>query len=1374
MRQPALSSPQLQKLAANQPDYAPAGCNVPDPKPGYATCDALVKTDKLHRLQADASTPPATALTPSNIQAAYDLPGDGGAGQTVAIVDAYGDSSAESDLAVFRSEYGLPACTSANGCFRMSDQIGGTDFPADDAGWATETSLDLDAVSATCPACHILLIQANSATVADLGTATDTAVRLGAKFVSNSYGISGEDPSETGYADYDHSGVVIAAAAGDIANVVNWPASDPDVVAVGGTSLKADTASARGWDETVWTSGGSGCSKYEPQPAYQVGLGTGCARRATADISADADPYTGLAIYDTLGQSGWLQAGGTSLAAPLVTAMYAMAGDPAPGTFPVTYPYVHGGSHLFDVTQGSNGGCGNVLCSAGVGWDGPTGLGTPDGLGALTLGSVGVVSGRVTTGSDAAPVPHAAVVLTDPSQGTSFHLTADAQGGFSMTAEVGDYTVTASDFGYTSATTSVHVAEGQTTSAGLTLTALPTETVSGTVTDGSGHGWPVYAAITVAGDPNGEVYTNPKTGAYSVNLPRQDSYALHVNPVYAGYEPADATVAVGDSAVKQDFSVATDPSTCDAPGYAYPLSTGFEGWTGSASQNSWTVSANNGSAYTWEFDNPGGLGNLTSGSGNFATADSFDHGEATVDSDLTTPVMDLSNQPAANLEFDGVFVSDNGSATEIDLSTDGGTTWTSAWNPGTTVVDGPVTVPLTAVAGKSDVRLRFHFNGAGVTLFQLDDVSVGTCSLVAGGLLEGTVTDANTGKSIDGAVITDRADPSATVTSFATPNDANLHGGFYWLFSKGIGRHVYTVADDRYVTLNSAVTTRSNTVVQDNPVLQAGQLMVAPGKVSMSEALGQRRTRDVILTNTGKAPLHVDLGEQHSGSTTAGSNLAGGEKGAPTVRIPGHFTPGLPTSTAVGSAGPAQASPKVMPAADGSWQLLPAYPEPVADNAVGYFEGKAYSVGGESEAVGGTALADGFVYDPVSASWSPIASLPQPLVSASAAFLDGTMYVVGGWNATGLEQTTVYVYHPASNTWSLAASLPQGVSTADIAVLDGSLYVIGGCTQRCATDLSTVYRYSPAANAWTTVAALPETMQRGACAGLTDEIVCAGGVHFVDGKNVSLSATYIYSPARNSWTQAASMPYTAWGMMSSGADGELQIVGGIVSGEGTNEAEQYDPVHNVWTALPNPALPVFEAGGSSCGMYQIGGSSTSSFFPVGTTTVQVLPGFDQCGGDQVSWLSEDRRAVELAPGKSIDLQITADAGQLATPGDYSAELTFTTDAPYVSAPTDVSLHVIAPASWTEISGKVTSAGSGDPLAGVAVQICATQNAHAGKCSHPLYDLATDSSGAYALWLPGGPDTADVVADAPGYLPQTRRVAIRRGGSSVVDFTLAQS
>ena len=348
---------------------------------GAVRCMALVITSK-------PSTPglqavPMVSLTPlgygpADLQDAYGTVSESatqGSTQTVAVVEAGGDSHAESDLATYRSTYGLSPCTTANGCFRKVDQRGGTGYPPDDAGWSSETSLDLDAVSAICPNCHILLVEADDAYYWNEGAAVNEAVALGATQVSNSYS-GGQFPGETSFNSYyTHPGVTITASSGDNGYVTGFPATSPSVTAVGGTSLTRVPATPRGWAERTWTGAGSGCSLYEAKPAWQSD--GGCANRTVADVSMDADPATGAAVYSSA-DGGWTVFGGTSLSAPLVAAYDALIGSAAASP---QYPYTHVSSY-YDITSGGNGSCGgSYLCTAGVGYDGPTGVGTPHGAG---------------------------------------------------------------------------------------------------------------------------------------------------------------------------------------------------------------------------------------------------------------------------------------------------------------------------------------------------------------------------------------------------------------------------------------------------------------------------------------------------------------------------------------------------------------------------------------------------------------------------------------------------------------------------------------------------------------------------------------------------------------------------------------------------------------------------------------------------------------------------------------------------------------------------------------------------------------------------------------------------------------------------------
>jgi subtilase family serine protease len=346
---------------------------------GHAHCDAIRVMSTTQNAKPNSSSP--SGYNPADLQSAYNLPSaSAGSGQTVGIVDAYNDPNAESDLGVYRSRFGLPACTTANGCFRKVNQSGGTSYPRSDAGWAEEISLDLDMASAICPKCHILLVEASSASFASLGTSVNTAVRLGANTVSNSYG-GNESSGETSYASYyNHPGHIITASAGDSGYGAQVPAAYNTLVAVGGTSLTR-SSTTRGWSETVWSGTGSGCSSYISKPSWQHD--SGCSRRTIADTSAVADPNTGVSVYDTYGGvGGWLVFGGTSVSSPIIASVYALAGN-ASSTNAASSLYSHT-SNLYDVTSGSNGSCGgSYLCTGKVGYDGPTGLGTPHGVGAF-------------------------------------------------------------------------------------------------------------------------------------------------------------------------------------------------------------------------------------------------------------------------------------------------------------------------------------------------------------------------------------------------------------------------------------------------------------------------------------------------------------------------------------------------------------------------------------------------------------------------------------------------------------------------------------------------------------------------------------------------------------------------------------------------------------------------------------------------------------------------------------------------------------------------------------------------------------------------------------------------------------------------------
>ena len=347
-----------------------AVCAGPEAE-GYRRCHAHIRTDVTNN-----TTP--SGYGPAQLRAAYSLPStSAGAGQTVAIVDAYDDPNAENDMNVYRAQFGISPCTTANGCFQKVNQSGAAgNYPRGNASWGQEISLDLDMASAICPLCHIILVEANSNQNGDLAAAVDTAAALGAVAISNSYGSSESATSVSYDSHYNHPGAAITVSSGDNGYGVQSPASSGYVTAVGGTSLNT-ASNARGWTESAWSGAGAGCSAYNTKPSWQGDAG--CAKRTVADVSAVADPNTGVSVYDSYGhhnQTGWLVFGGTSVASPIIASVYALGGNASSVNYG-SYPYAHTGS-LFDVTTGNDGTCGTYLCTAVAGYDGPTGNGTPN------------------------------------------------------------------------------------------------------------------------------------------------------------------------------------------------------------------------------------------------------------------------------------------------------------------------------------------------------------------------------------------------------------------------------------------------------------------------------------------------------------------------------------------------------------------------------------------------------------------------------------------------------------------------------------------------------------------------------------------------------------------------------------------------------------------------------------------------------------------------------------------------------------------------------------------------------------------------------------------------------------------------------------
>ena len=531
---------------------------------GFAHCDARERLTP-GTVRANAVIADNGAYDPAYLQSAYNAPSaTNGSGQTVAIVDAFDAPNAESDLAMYRSQFGLPACTAANGCFAKIDQNGGTTYPPINTAWEQEISLDLDMVSAICPNCHILLVEATNAAFANLGAAVNKAVALGANVVSNSYGgaeWSGEALADVAY--YNHPGVAIVASTGDNGFEVNYPAASPAVVAVGGTSLfQATNTGTRNATETVWDGAGSGCSAFETKPVWQTD--TGCTRRTVADVAAVADPNTGVWAYN----GGWSVFGGTSVAAPIVSALYALAENAASSHQLAAYPYAHPEA-LNDVVSGSNGSCGTYLCTGVAGYDGPSGLGTPNTAAAFLPGPTDPNLPPPDFSVDATPIA-APLKVGDAVQST---VTVVPVNGFSGSVHLSAIVSPVAGLARTFAAAAMPI--GAPTGTATTLRYVAQKPGTYTVTIRATHGTMTRTRVlrvyvndfSIGLSPGGRTIGRGSNASFSVAITPAGSFNSPVKLTVSGLRPRDTVAYAHNPAAGHSWQIITiKTSKLDAKG----------------------------------------------------------------------------------------------------------------------------------------------------------------------------------------------------------------------------------------------------------------------------------------------------------------------------------------------------------------------------------------------------------------------------------------------------------------------------------------------------------------------------------------------------------------------------------------------------------------------------------------------------------------------------------------------------------------------------------------------------------------------------------------------------------------------------------------
>ncbi len=959
-------------------------------------------------------------------------------------------------------------------------------------------------------------------------------------------------------------------------------------------------------------------------------------------------------------------------------------------------------------------------------------------------GDTGVLRGTVTEAAGAA-LGGVTITVAGPA---NRRLSTAPDGTWSVRLPVGDYDVTASLFGYHDGAGAATVRVGESTTLDLTLTARPRATLSGTVTEGSDHGWPLYATITVDGVPDGVYYTDRVDGSYAIELPAGDSYDVTVEATAPGLTPSAATVELTGAAT-HDVALAADGYACTAPGYEERdrVVEYTETFDPDTAPPGWSVVDHVGNDQVWRF--PHDDRNRTGGEGNFASVFSPLYGpDGRQDTDLLSPVIDLTGVDMPALWFKTDYSSD--ADVGVDLSIDGGATWTNVWaHSGLQgIYEQELQLPVPAAAGQPDVRVRFTFASAFNGWWQVDDVALGqrNCATVDGGLLTGRVVDANTESPIVGATVTSAADPALTVTTVATPDDPGLGDGVFWTFVPGPGEQSFTGSRTRYTDATLDVDVMADAVTPVEFALPAGRLDLREERVDASAELGGTATATVTVANDGSAPATLDLTERPGVSTPAATG-----SGAPTQRVSGTFTAG-PEGVATNT-GTAAAGEPIAP-----WALLADYPSPIWDSAVDVLDGRIYSVGGSN---GSGATTAAYVHDG-DGDWEAITPLPRARQRPMGGFLHDRFYAAGGWSSSGAARVDVDVYDPRTDTWAPGPPMPKSVTSAGWAVLDDMLYVIGGCPGDCGS--TEVLRLDAAAGRWERVADYPEETALVSCGAIDHRLYCAGGARG-EGLN-ELTSTYVYDPAADTWTELAEMPLGLWGSAYAAADGKLIVSGGVTDGAEviTNEGFAYDPATDTWTSIPNAPQPVYRAG-STCGLYTVGGSTG----PGATSATAVLPGWANCGsGDAVGWLAADPPSLTLAPGESAQVTLAFDASALEQPGTVSAALVLRDDTPYDAAAVPVHLTVSAPATWGRLKGAVTARscdGAVTPLPGAVVQLDAATGSRT---------LVAGPDGRYATWFDRAANPVDAVVVKSGYQPQTAELRVRPGRDTVRDFTLRQT
>jgi N-acetylneuraminic acid mutarotase len=1121
-------------------------------------------------------------------------------------------------------------------------------------------------------------------------------------------------------------GISMFAAAGDAGsgdgtpsdNVADYPSSSPYITASNGTQLNISDLEGDYGSEVVWNdadcfgngpaSTGGAVSDVFDKPDWQSGPGvpSDIDMRMNSDMAATASCTKPMLVL----QGGqWALTAGTSAVAPQFAGLFAIAvaenGGPVGQSSKLIYDDVNAGnqaSDFHDVTEGNNG-----AFEARPNWDHPTGWGSPNAANLLShigiQGPKGTLEGTVTDAASGEPVGGAKLVMA-VGAGTTYTATSASDGTYSRILPAGETLVTINDFGYKEASDSVSIGDGDSTTADFALEAASQATLSGKVTDGSGHGYGLYAEVRVKTEDFGQVadvWTDPSTGQYSLKLPDGGHYTITAAAALDGYKTASKDVTL-DGNSTENISLAVT-AACTAPGYK-PV-------TGGISEDfneddfpphGWTVTNPADGNVEWSVS---GSENYTGGTGDAAAADNIasnQSGEPYDTSLVTPPIPVTSLQGSTVLRYKANYIHALDDALDLEISTDGGDSWStiSHWtddhgtNSATPGYDAKVDLAdYLPASGSFQLRWRYYDLAGGWDWYaQIDEISTGGCAPVQGGLVTGRVTSAANGKGLVGAKVSD--DEGDVVKTMSNPADPDFADGTYVLFALS-GDRGLTVSASGYTSETGGVTVENDKIVPGNDfALKAPRFEAEPDHFNVHVQVGEPATASFALSNTGEGrgvfEVHgINTRPPATGAAAVPVKLA--TNAHPDWVNKSRFWIRKHVKPSEWRAPPARVN-AVAPH-EAAWENLADYPIAIGDNLAAYDPRteRVYVVTGTDESNPGEPAS--YAYDSEADTWESMADIPTPREAPQGGFINGKLYVVGGVGASGAVGETD-VYNPATDSWSTdAASDPAPAFGAGYAVLDNKLYVIGGVDPTTNAPSSTVEVYDPDGDSWSAASDYPQVIAFPACGGIDGKLYCAAG----GGNTSNHTEGYVYDPDSDAWSPIADVNVSGGilGAAYSTANGKLILAGGFVGDSlaATNQVEAYDPESDSWQALPNTNKPVARAGGTcgADGFYTVGSIDLTAGFSF-TDTAQRLPGY-MCSGGGIPWLTTAPASGTLPAGATIRVTLAFDGTDQKEDTESNAYLKVTGGPSSMIVP--ITVHWDPKPVDLDVSGNVSPIGTVD-------------------------------------------------------------------------------